>query len=56
MMGKSIQEKMKAGIDPFNFKFISMLNNSDNIENSEKAMVVMASPGMLQVGLSRNLF
>ncbi|KAM0676141.1 endoribonuclease ysh1 [Gurleya vavrai] len=37
----------------FNFKFI---NNIVNYEDSKKPCVVMASPGMLQSGLSRDLF
>lgn len=37
----------------FNFKFISSINN---YEDSNVPCVVMASPGMLQSGLSRELF
>lgn len=44
------------GMNPFDFKFISVLKGQENVEDSEWAMVVMASPGMLQKGLSWTLF
>lgn len=55
-MGQEIKEKIKQGKNPFNFKFISILKNFSNVEDGDKPMVVMASPGMLQKGLSRTLF
>ena len=56
MMGKEIKEQMKKGKNPFDFKFISILKIIDAVEDVKEAMVVMASPGMLQKGLSRTLF
>ena len=43
-------------MNPFNFRFIETLKN--NLENSDELgpSVVLASPGMLQNGLSRDLF
>jgi cleavage and polyadenylation specificity factor subunit 3 len=55
MMGDAIKESFKRGINPFNFKNISILKNIDNLDNNQPS-VVMASPGMLQKGLSRTLF
>jgi cleavage and polyadenylation specificity factor subunit 3 len=56
MLGPSIKEKFRKGISPFNFRFIETLKN--NLENSDELgpSVVLASPGMLQNGLSRDLF
>lgn len=47
MMGVEIKEKMKKGKNPFDFEFISILKNLNNVEDAEHPMVVMASPGML---------
>lgn len=56
MMGKNVQDRMKTGNNPFDFKFISVMKGMENVDEIEKPMVVMASPGMLQKGLSRTLF
>lgn len=57
MMGLAIREDLKSGRNPFDFRHISVLKNSDpKIEQRNTPMVVMASPGMLQKGLSRSLF
>lgn len=55
MMGDAMKESFKRGISPFDFKHISILKNIDNLDNNQPS-VVMASPGMLQKGLSRTLF
>jgi cleavage and polyadenylation specificity factor subunit 3 len=55
MMGDMVKESFKRGNNPFNFKHISVLKNIDNHDENQPS-VVMASPGMLQKGLSRNLF
>lgn len=56
MMGKHVKERMKKGDNPFDFKFIKEHRGNEAMEESEKPLVVMASPGMLQKGLSRTLF
>lgn len=56
MMGKNVKERMKRGDNPFDFKFIKEHRGNDSVEDSDKPLVVMASPGMLQKGLSRTLF
>jgi cleavage and polyadenylation specificity factor subunit 3 len=43
------------GINPFNFQHILCVKTIDCLDDN-KAAVVFASPGMLQSGLSRNLF
>ena len=55
MMGESMKESFKRGLNPFEFKHISILKNIDSVDNNQPS-VVMASPGMLQKGLSRTLF
>ena len=55
MMGDAMKEAFKHGINLLDFKNISMIRNIDNLDNSQPT-VVMASPGMLQKGLSRTLF
>ena len=55
MMGETVKNAFKVGQNPFNFKNISILKNIDAIDD-DKNSVVMASPGMLQKGLSRALF
>lgn len=55
MMGEAMKESFKRGINPFDFKNISTLKNIDSLDNNQPS-VVMASPGMLQKGLSRTLF
>ena len=57
MMGGIIREDLRHGRNPFDFRYISVLKNSDSIvEQRNEPIVVMASPGMLQKGLSRSLF
>lgn len=56
MMGHNVKEKMKKGHNPFDFKFISVLKSVEAMKDGDNPMVVMASPGMLQKGLSRTLF
>lgn len=56
MMGHNVKEKMKKGHNPFDFKFISVLKSVETMKDGDNPMVVMASPGMLQKGLSRTLF
>ena len=55
MMGPPIRQKFKQGINPFHFKYIETLKNLDNFEDIGPS-VIMASPGMLQSGLSRDIF
>lgn len=56
MMGKNVRERMKKGDNPFDFRFIKEHRGGEVIEESDRPLVVMASPGMLQKGLSRTLF
>eukprot|EP00301_Raphidiophrys_heterophryoidea_P006490 c12617_g1_i2.p1 GENE.c12617_g1_i2~~c12617_g1_i2.p1 ORF type:complete len:654 (+),score=154.22 c12617_g1_i2:38-1999(+) len=53
-MNQSIQLKYNVS-NPFKFKYISYLKSSDHLHESGP-VVVMASPAMLQSGLSRELF
>ena len=55
MAGKVVREAFKRGNDPFNFSHIKRIKKIDEI-NHKQPNVVMASPGMLQRGLSRDLF
>jgi len=55
MTGQYIKNAFKHGDNPFNFKHVEVLRNIDNDALNEPS-VVMASPGMLQKGLSRALF
>jgi len=52
MMG----DRVKKGLNSFIFKHIYCVKNIDNNIHNEGQQFVMASPGMLQSGLSRNLF
>ena len=54
MMNENIIERNKIG-NPFDFSHISYLKGIDQFNDSGPS-VVMASPGMLQSGLSRELF
>eukprot|EP00124_Ichthyophonus_hoferi_P003251 Ihof_evm2s272 gene=Ihof_evmTU2s272 len=54
MMNERIRKSI-AVANPFVFKHISNLKNMDHFDDTG-ASVVMASPGMLQNGLSRELF
>ena len=56
MMGAPVRERSRTGRNPFSFKHIGELRGTEEVETREAPMVVMASPGMLQKGLSRTLF
>jgi len=49
MMGDAVRKKIDQGENPFHFE-----NNENYME--DKPLVIMATPGMLQNGLSRELF
>ncbi|OMJ94449.1 hypothetical protein SteCoe_2350 [Stentor coeruleus] len=55
MMGESVRRQFEQGHNPFVFKHISNLKSMDYFDDNT-ASVVMASPGMLQNGQSRDLF
>lgn len=55
MMGESVRRHFDRGVNPFVFKHIANLKSMDCF-NDNAACVVMASPGMLQNGQSRDLF
>lgn len=56
MTGDYVRKKFyDEGINPFNFKHITCVKSIDFLDES-KPVVIFASPGMLQSGLSRNLF
>ena len=55
MMGDRVQLQFAQGHNPFIFRHISNLQSMDYFDDSA-ASVVMASPGMLQNGQSRDLF
>jgi len=54
---RKIQERcfLYSGINPFKFRFIQTLKNLDNYQDDQPC-VIMASPGMIQNGLSREIF
>lgn len=57
MMGPYVKQKFTQGINPFLFRYIKHLEKMDeNFDDNNKACVMMASPGMLQNGLSRTCF
>jgi len=57
MMGNYVKQKFKEGINPFLFKYVKHLEKMDeNFDEQNKSCVMMASPGMLQNGLSRTCF
>ena len=56
MMGTNVQAKFKNGKNPFDFDFIQTLQKLEKIETLEDPCVIMTSPGMLQNGLSREIF
>ena len=55
MTGDIIRNSFKHGDNPFTFKHIEVLKNIDN-SDLQLPSVIIASPGMLQKGLSRALF
>ena len=56
MTGDYVKKKFyNEKINPFNFKHITCVKTIDYLDD-DKPAVVFASPGMLQSGLSRNLF
>lgn len=55
MMGDSVKKQFDEGRNPFHFKHISNLKSMDYFDDNNPS-VVMASPGMLQNGQSRDLF
>lgn len=60
-MGPSVKAQFRQGLNPFDFKFIQTLKSLEGEGGKEvkelgKRGVVMASPGMMQSGLSRELF
>lgn len=55
MMGESVRREFEQGHNPFIFKHISNLKSMDYFDDNSPS-VVMASPGMLQNGQSRDLF
>jgi len=56
MTGDYVKNKFyEEGINPFKFKHINCVKTIEYLDESKPA-VVFASPGMLQSGLSRNLF
>lgn len=52
MMSDKIRVDLEQGLNPFKFE----QRDQDEIENEPGPLVVMAGPGMLQSGLSRDLF
>ena len=55
MMGESVRKQFEQGHNPFVFKHISNLKSMDYFDDNSPC-IVMASPGMLQNGQSRELF
>mmetsp|Transcript_5106 Transcript_5106/g.7817 ORF Transcript_5106/g.7817 Transcript_5106/m.7817 type:complete len:814 (-) Transcript_5106:54-2495(-) len=55
MMNLHIQALMDIG-NPFHFNYIENMKNTDTLIHNPMPCVVMASPGMLQSGVSRELF
>lgn len=51
MMNQNIQKQT----DPFNFKYVSYLDSISSFEDNEPCVMV-CSPGMLQSGISREIF
>ena len=55
MMGDWMRESFKHGKNPFKFNHIKILKKTEDHDENNPS-VVMASPGMLQKGMSRTLF
>ena len=55
MMPDSVRAQFGRGENPFNFKYVRNINNMEQFDDTQRR-VVMASPGMLQSGISRDLF
>jgi len=55
MMNNQVRDAHAHGRNPWNFSFISNLSSTATLDDS-RPLVIMASPGMLQSGTSRELF
>ena len=55
MMNEHIIDSHARGTNPWEFQFVRNMSNATNFDDSQP-MVIMASPGMMQSGLSRELF
>ncbi|ANQ09947.1 Cleavage and polyadenylation specifity protein [Plasmodium coatneyi] len=60
LCGDFVRHVLNEGKNPFNFKFVKYAKSLDSILNylyqDNYPCVVMASPGMLQNGISKNIF
>ncbi|KJP86741.1 hypothetical protein AK88_03654 [Plasmodium fragile] len=60
LCGDFVRHVLNEGKNPFNFKYIKYAKSLDSILNylyqDNNPCVVMASPGMLQNGISKNIF
>ncbi|GAB68201.1 cleavage and polyadenylation specifity factor protein, partial [Plasmodium cynomolgi strain B] len=60
LCGDFVRHVLNEGKNPFNFKFVKYAKSLDSILNylyqDNNPCVVMASPGMLQNGISKNIF
>jgi len=57
MMGPYVKQKFAQGINPFLFRYIKHLEKTEeSMDEANRPCVMMASPGMLQNGLSRQCF
>ncbi|KAL7066620.1 putative cleavage and polyadenylation specificity factor subunit 3 [Cryptosporidium serpentis] len=57
--GDTVRKQADMGINPFNFQFVKTVNSISEIKDaiySEGPCVIMAAPGMLQNGTSRDIF
>lgn len=55
MMNEGIREAFELA-NPFDFRFVKHMQGSQGLDNHNGPCVVMATPSMLQSGLSRELF
>ena len=55
MMNERIRDQFECSANPFHFKHVSNLRGMERFDDTGPC-VVMASPGMMQSGLSRELF
>ncbi|GAW82701.1 cleavage and polyadenylation specificity factor [Plasmodium gonderi] len=60
LCGDFVRQTLNEGKNPFNFKYIKYAKSVDSILNylyqDNNPCVIMASPGMLQNGISKNIF